>query len=73
MACEKLSRVLRVPLVGDEARLIGAAVDDGAHQVLQIEVVIGQIFRQRVEQRRIDGGLDARMSSTGSMMPLPKK
>ena len=47
--------VILIPFVRQEARLVGAAVHDGSHHVLEIEIVVRQIFRERIEQRRIDG------------------
>ena len=45
--------VVGVPLVGDDGRLIGPGVDDGAHQVAQIEIVRHEILGQRIQQGRI--------------------
>ena len=33
--------------------LVGARIGDGPHQVPQVETVIDEILRQRVEQRRV--------------------
>ncbi len=55
MACEKLSVSFAFHSLVVNAGLIGARVDDGSHQVLQIEIVIHEVFRQRIEQRRIAG------------------
>ena len=65
--------ICRVPLVGHEGRLIRAAVHDRAHQVLQIELWSMRSFVSASSSAGLTGGLDARMSSTGSMMPCPKK
>ena len=43
----------RIPFIGRECRLINTGVGDGPHQMLQIEIMIHEVFGQRIQQRRV--------------------
>jgi hypothetical protein len=46
---------------------------DRAHELSDVETARDEIRRQAVEELRIARRVPARMSSTGSMSPIPRK
>ena len=53
MGVTEVNRVILVPLVLHNGELIGARLADGLHQLAQVEAVLHELRRERVEQFRI--------------------
>ena len=70
-ACEKYRLSSTFNELVAALKLIRAAVQDRADQLLQVVAVLDKIGRQAVEQRVVARGLESRKSSTGSTIPRP--